>query len=281
MTDEKVIRQEFKKKLVQLIAETESLSGERHILFIDKSHPPNAWNQTFESIKSKNPNILVKVIAVVPEVIQPFKYRAKDDGLEYSFPFSLHLLLHCLFEVQTRGKHETLPSNGRYSAMAVFRLLNHYSNVDFSDTSLQMKGFDYVVRSPFRNEDKNSAQRIPKELKLACELFLDFFRCHPYLVDKKKKLKKKLQEEFEGVADSVLKELGNFFEDNSDSSSKPDINVVSNRVIKLYKEILDLSKDDLIALEENAKILVSNQIQGMKAKEKIGIEELLTMGKLC
>jgi len=237
-------RRAFNEKLSNVIEDIEyNTSTEKHILFIDKNHPPEAWRPTFMSIRPKTAKILVKRIALIPETIEPFNFHA--SGRMYSFPFSLSLLLQCLFEVQTRGEHENLP--GIYSAMTVFQSFGYYTNVDLSGNRLQEKGFDYVMTSPFKSEDKSLDQKITNEMRLRIVEIIEVFRNGKpvtYENENLKVLTTEFLEKFEIL--SKNKEI---------ASISPDIEVISNRIVSLLTKILELNKDEIIALEERARMV--------------------------
>ena len=139
----KPARDEFFRKLSQL---THAEAKSRHVIFLDKNHPPNAIDQTVEAARSHSPDTEVRVVGLIPNSQEPLAI-GRDE-----YPFSLSFLVQCLMRVKDREQHETLTGPLEKRLSVVFMMFKMYKGIADLDSYLSKRGFDFIMRFSFTDE---------------------------------------------------------------------------------------------------------------------------------
>ena len=145
-------RDEFFRQLDELI----SAQKDKHVIFLDKNHPPAILGQTVEHIEGTSPpSTDLRLIGLIPS-----SSSTLTIGTEV-FPFDLSFLVTCFQRLKDREEHETMigPLEKRLSVAAM--MFKMYSGISNIESWLPLHGVDHVIRYSFTQAiDKYSDRRI-------------------------------------------------------------------------------------------------------------------------
>ncbi|KAL4510684.1 hypothetical protein ABPG72_004838 [Tetrahymena utriculariae] len=133
--------------LKELLVKISSQSKEKAILYLDRMHPPQILEETFQFLKENslsNTNLKISTFLVTSK--QGFNYK------KYSYYFSEQIFLNCLHRTLSRDNHETLQGDAVLISKIAFKFFQMFR--DFKILSLQnYKQIDLVIQIPLVNEE--------------------------------------------------------------------------------------------------------------------------------
>ena len=149
----------FWNKLDDLMKDFGNSKSKKLIIFIDKTHPPNALPGTFDNLYNFQPeNVKMKIICILPKILSKFEFK-KGNGL--SFPFSLTFFFTCLDRIKNRKTHATLVYEGVKTIETLLGFISFYKNLTLSDLTNE---FDHHIEIPLHYETEKSDSQFSKEL---------------------------------------------------------------------------------------------------------------------
>lgn len=81
--------------------------SDKHVIFLDKNHPPSAIPGAMKAIKESMPNNYeVKIVALTPKS-EP-EQITDTSFASVTYPINIELFARCLKRVGKRSNHETL-----------------------------------------------------------------------------------------------------------------------------------------------------------------------------
>ena len=148
-----IARKEFRRQLDQELSQASRYpSSKPHLIYLKKSHPPNAWESTFKIVReANNPNI--QVIALVP-FMQGELITYRNGAVQV--PFTSRFVLDCITKLHIDEKSQEYKRQGDEKTKMVIDFVRYYEGTKFDDEGLKPKGFHGIFVLPYASEDTSN-----------------------------------------------------------------------------------------------------------------------------
>ena len=161
----------YEEELQKLVVGTVKLPQTKHLLFVDKNHPPDGLERATLLIREfaeKIKNLSLRFVLLVPRCETPVRAQ------KYDFPFSFTYLLNCIDRVLKRQNHETLEGDPIHLIQVLLMFFHMFKNQRLNAGHYLSKfGIDDFIEVKYHRETPESDSRISANIKEAIIKILD------------------------------------------------------------------------------------------------------------